>query len=324
MRYVEITEYGSAEKLRLHSRTENLVPGSGQVLVEVKAASYNPVDTELREGTFDPISARSFPQSQGQDWSGVVLQVGSDVSSWKVGDQVYGCQPAADLHDDGSWAEKMRVDIEHMAAKPKNLSWEEAAGLPLVGLTSLQALRDEGGLRGGQKARVFINGASGGVGHTAIQLAKCLGADYVVGSGSAEKHTLLRELGADEVVDYHHFEPESYQGKFDIFFDAAAKLDYQAVKGLLTEEGVYIRTRPSVKTVAAAAMTKAVNLISSDKQAKVIWMTPNSQDLTFVANLVERGKLKVVVAETYPLEKYRQFVEAGEASRKAGKYVLKM
>ena len=216
MRYVEIIEYGEADKLNLRSRTEGLVPGSHQVLVEVKAASYNPVDTELRKGTFDPISARSFPQSQGQDWSGVVIAVGGGVSDWKIGDEVYGCQPAAEIHDDGSWAEKMRVDVDHMAKKPINLTWEEAAGLPLVGMTSLQALRDEGGLKPGKGMRVFINGASGGVGHTAVQIARSLGAAYIVGTASAQHHLLLKQLGADEALDYRTFNPEKHQGQFDM------------------------------------------------------------------------------------------------------------
>ena len=324
MRYVEIIEYGEADKLNLRSRTEGLVPGSHQVLVEVKAASYNPVDTELRKGTFDPISARSFPQSQGQDWSGVVIAVGGGVSDWKIGDEVYGCQPAAEIHDDGSWAEKMRVDVDHMAKKPINLTWEEAAGLPLVGMTSLQALRDEGGLKPGKGMRVFINGASGGVGHTAVQIARSLGAAYIVGTASAQHHLLLKQLGADEALDYRTFNPEKYQGQFDIFFDAAAKLDYPSVEHLLSEEGTYIRTRPSVKTAAAQAMTKAASMMGFEKRAKVIWMTPNTADLTYLTSLVQQGKLSVLVAETYPLEKYRQFVEAGEASHKAGKYILKM
>lgn len=324
MRFIEIRDYGSAEKLELQTRTDGLLPSSHQVLVDVKAASYNPVDTALREGTFDPISTRSFPQSQGQDWSGVVSAVGSDVSAWSVGDEVYGCQPAADIHDDGSWAEKMRVDEDKMSVKPVNLSWEEAAGLPLVGLTSLQALRDEGGLKADEGMRVFINGASGGVGHTAVQLARALGAAFITGTASPKNHELVRRLGADEVLDYNTFKPESFPQKFDIFFDAAAKLDYPDIQHLLTDRGTYIRTRPTAKTLAAAAVTKAASLVGHQKGAKVIWMSPNTRDLTFLTSLVQTGKLEVVVARTFPLAQFREFVAAGEASKQAGKYILKI
>jgi NADPH:quinone reductase-like Zn-dependent oxidoreductase len=324
MKIIEIREYGSTDKLKLESRTDSLVPASRQVLVKVKAASYNPVDTELREGTFDPVSARSFPQAQGQDWAGVITDVGAKVTEWKVGDEVYGCQPAADIHDDGSWAEKMRVDVDHMAAKPANLSWEEAAGLPLVGLTALQALRDSGGLKSGEDMKVFINGASGGVGHTAVQIAKCLGAASITGTASPKNHDLVRRLGADEVLDYNTFDPQTYPEKFDIFFDAAAKLDYPDIGDLLSKRGTYVRTRPTAKTLAAAAATTAANLVGYGRGAKVTWMKPNSQDLTFLTGLVKTGQLKVVVAETFPLERYQDFVEAGEASKDAGKYILKM
>jgi len=324
MKCIEIREYGSAEKLTVRSREDNLVPEAGQVLVKVKAASYNPVDTALRTGAFDPVSARSFPQSQGQDWAGTIVSVGSQAGEWKVGDEVYGCQPAADIHDDGSWAELMRVDLDHLARKPKNITWEEAAGLPLVGMTSLQSLRDEGGLAPGKGMRVFINGASGGVGHTAVQLARSLGADYVCGTASPENHDLVRGLGAHDVYDYRTFEPETCNQKFDIFFDAAAKLEYADISDLLTDSGVYIRTRPTAKTVAAAAVTKAAGLVGYEKKAKVIWMTPNRADLTFLAEQVESGKLRVIVAESFPFESYQRFVEAGEAHKLPGKYILKI
>lgn len=324
MKCIEIREYGSAEKLSVRSREDNLMPGDRQVLVEVKAASYNPVDTAIRTGMFDPVSARSFPQSQGQDWAGIISAVGSEVTEWKVGDEVYGCQPAADIHDDGSWAELMRVDLEHLARKPRNITWEEAAGLPLAGLTSLQSLRDKGGLAPGKGMRVFINGASGGVGHTGVQLAKILGAEYVCGTASPKNHDIVRGLGADQVWDYRTFDPAECDQKFDIFFDAAAKLEYTDISHLLTEHGVYIRTRPTAKTVAAAAVTKAAGLVGFEKKAKVIWMEPNSADLAALSEFVESGKLRVIIAQSFPFESFRQFVEAGEAHEQPGKYILKI
>ena len=324
MRLIEIRDYGATDELQLVSREGGLELGHRQILVSVKAASYNPVDTALREGLFDPGSARSFPQSQGQDWSGLVEAVGDDVEHFKVGDEVYGCQSAANIHGDGAWAEKMRVELEHLAIKPVAFSWEQAAALPLVGLTALQALRDEGGLEPDRQMRVFINGASGGVGHLAVQLAQCLGADYIAGSASPKNHDVVRDLGADAVLDYNGLTLDDYPGKFDIFFDAAAKTEFSQIRDVLTETGIYIRTRPTAESVATSAATKVAGLVGYDKRAKVIWMNPNSSDLALLARLVDQHRLKVLVARTFPFENYREFVEAGENSTEPGKYILRV
>lgn len=322
MRIIEIEEYGSASKLRLGNRQTDLTPGDGEVRVAVKAASYNPVDSALREGSLDPISARSFPQGQGLDWAGVIDFVGPGVSGWSVGDEVIGCQPAADSDLDASWAERLRSKVDYMSRKPDGVSWEEAAGLPLVGMTALQALRDEGGLQVGKGMNVLVNGASGGVGHVAIQIARLLGAEKVVGTASSEHLDFVRELGADEAVDYDTIDTSRYAETFDIYFDAAAKLDFSTVKGMLKPEGVYVRTRPTLKTVAEAAATKVAGLVGYGKQSKVIWMSSNARDLSLLSEWVSHKRLRVVVARTFDFEEYRAFVEAAEASSEPGKYVL--
>lgn len=322
MRHIEIDKYGPPSILILRDFESPLSPAEHQVLVRVKAASYNPVDTALREGVIDPISARSFPQSQGMDWSGIVEAVGSAVQAWQVGDELIGCQPAADFDADGSWAEQMRSHVDHVHAKPVKATWEEAAALPLVGLTALQALRDLGGLKASHGMKVLINGASGGVGLMAVQLAKILGAVHVVGTASAKNLDLVREMGADEAVDYHSIDSSRYEGMFDIYFDAAAKVEFSQIRGMLTDEGVYIRTRPTAQSMVELAATKAAGVVGYDKQAKVILMKPNAADLAYLSGLVDSGRLRVIVAEIFPFIDYVRFVEAGEKSEAAGKYVL--
>ena len=322
MRLIEIDHYGPAANLLLRTQDQVPAPLEGQVQVRVKAASYNPVDTALREGALDPISARSFPQGQGLDWSGVVQAVGVGVTDWKVGDELIGCQPAAETGIDGSWAEVMTSNVECVGPKPTNANWEEAAGLPLVGLTALQALRDHGGLGANRGMKVLVNGASGGVGHLAIQLAKILGAIHVVGTAGSEHLDFVRGLGADEAVDYESIDSSKYEGMFDIYFDAAAKVDFTEIRSMLTENGTYIRTRPSAKTVAEAALTKVAGIVGYEKQAKVIWMKPKAADLRMLSELTDSGQLKVVVAEIFPFVDYVRFVQAGEKSEAPGKYVL--
>jgi NADPH:quinone reductase-like Zn-dependent oxidoreductase len=323
MKAIEIEKYGSPDVLELHEVSRPPLPGSGEVLIRVKAAAYNPVDSELRKGIFDPVHARSFPQRQGNDWAGVVEAAGTGVP-WNVGDELIGCQPAAKFDADGTWAELMVAKIEHLAKKPASLSWEEAAGLPLVGLTALQALRDKGDLKPGKGMNVMINGASGGVGHVAVQIARALGASRVVGTAGPKNLDFVRQLGADEVIDYHDFDPHRYQGTFHIFFDAAAKLTFNDVSPCLTDTGVYIRTRPTGQVAAEVVGTKIAGAVGYDKRAKVIMMSPNTEDLNFLKQLVDQEKLKVSVGRTYSLDNYRRFVREAEESEEPGKYVVRI
>ena len=321
MRAIEIDGYGGPDVLKLRE-VEDPTPGGGQVLVRVEAASYNPVDTELREGAFDPVKAASFPQRQGKDFAGVVEAVGMDTTRFAVGDEVIGCLAATERGSGGTWAERVVTGVEHVGAKPAGLSWEEAAALPLVGMTALQALRGKGEMR--PNASVFVNGASGGVGHLAVQVARALGAARVVGSASPEHLGFVRGLGVDEAVDYHDFDPAEHGDAFDVFFDAAAKLSFTAVRACLTDHGHYVSTRPGVRSGAEAAATHALGVVGYDKRAEVMMMAPDADDLALLKRWVEAGKLRVEVAETFGLDKYRRFVEAGEASEAPGKVVLRI
>lgn len=322
MKTIVIEEYGPTTALKLRSR-EARAPAEDEVAVEIMAASYNPVDTALREGSLDPVSARSFPQGQGQDWSGVVKRVGEQVQNWKVGDELVGCRSVLhSRHDEGAWADRLVTETRYVAAKPSSASWEESAALPLVGMTALQALRDDGELKAGDS--VLVNGASGGVGHLAVQLARILGAARVVGTASPKHLDFVRSLGVDEAIDYNRFDPSAYAGAFDIFFDAAAKSTFQQVHACLSDRGMYLRTRPTAQVMAEAAATKVAGLVGYDKRAKVVMLSPRSEDLAWLSRLVDQGELKVVVAESYPFEQYLRFVKEAEKSEKAGKYILRV
>src|SRR4029077_15689408 len=171
-------------------------PRPRDILVEVHAAGLNPVDYKFRQGKLRAIIRPRLAFVLGNELAGEVIAVGSDVKRWRVGDRVFA-RVAKDR--DGAFAEQARVDEDHAALLPRNLDFTTAAAVPLAGLTALQALRDELGVKPGQK--VFISGGAGGVGTFAIQIAKWLGA-HVTTTASKRGEALVRSLGCDEVIDY--------------------------------------------------------------------------------------------------------------------------
>src|ERR1700739_2888676 len=214
-------------------------PGPRDILVSVHAAGLNPVDFKFRQGKLRAIHRPRLPFVLGNELAGEVIAVGSDVKRFRVGDGVFarGAKERA-----GAFAEQACVDEDHAAHMPRNLDFAAAAAVPLAGLTALQALRDELGVKPGQK--VFISGGAGGVGTFAIQIAKWLGAQ-VTTTASKRGEALVRSLGADEVIDYAARDISSVDGKFDAGFDLI---------GGRTLEQMFEIMRPGTKVVSIAAL----------------------------------------------------------------------
>ena len=221
MKAVVAEQYGGAEVLELSDDLPMPRVGPNGVLVEMRAASVNPVDWKLRQGLLHAVMPVVFPVIWGCDLSGVVKEVGPSVTLFKPGDEVYGMKDGyvAKTYR-GTYAEYVVVPEKSLAAKPKALSHEQAAAVPLTALTAWQAMVNQGRLKPGQ--RVLIHAGAGGVGIMAIQIAKAFGA-YVAATASARNQDLLRELGADLAIDYTREKVGKVRPKFDLVLDAVGE-----------------------------------------------------------------------------------------------------
>jgi NADPH:quinone reductase-like Zn-dependent oxidoreductase len=282
-----------------------------EVRVQVIAAGVNPVDWKTRSGAGMASVIGPPPFTVGWDVAGIVDAVGPGVTRFAVGDPVYGMpwfprQAAAH-------AEFVTAPSRHFARRPAGLDECEAAGLPLAGLTAWQCLVDIAGVEPGQ--RVLVHAAAGGVGHLAVQIAKSRGA-YVIGTASAGKHELLGELGIDETVDYRAQPFEEVVEPVDLVYDLIGGDTALRSLDVLRPDGLMI-CLPSAAAGDAMAAARERGM-----RATGMLVEPDGDGLAELAALVDAGRLRVVVAETFPLERAADAHRMGEQGRTAGKIVL--
>lgn len=304
MRAVVVEQWGGPRELseREIGRPE---PGLGEVLVRVRAAGVNPVDWKTR-ATGSLIEWSTLP-AVGWDVSGTVEAVGPGVGVFRPGDEVFGMPLFP--RQAGGYAEYVVAPARHLARKPAGLTHVEAAALPLAALTAWQALVDTADVRPGE--RVLVHAAAGGVGHLAVQIAKTRGA-HVIGTASAAKHALVRELGADEVIDYRSVRFEDVVSDVDVVLDGLGGRTAERSLRVLREGGRLI-TLPGPDDVPAAP-----------EGVRAMWMLvePDHHGLREIAALVDRGSLKPVVETVLPLAQAAKAHEIGEQGRTTGKIVL--
>ncbi len=310
MKAVVIREYGSADVLR-YEEVEAPTIKPDELLVKVHAASVNPVDWKIRKGMLKIISGNKFPMILGFDLAGVVLEVGSQVTGFQVGDEIYGSLGVPG----GAYAEIAAVPQKVAAIKSKNISFEEAAALPVAALTALQSLRDKANIQPSQS--VLINGASGGVGIFAVQIAKALGAE-VTGVCSSKNLDFVKSLGADSLIDYTTHDFTKNQVQYDIVFDAVGKQTFDNSKKVLKPNGIYITTLPNLQNIVAIALTS----LFGTQKAKFILAQPNTADLLYLNELIEADKLRVVIDCTYPLQELAAAHIYSESERAKGKIAI--
>ncbi|MDR6301905.1 NADPH:quinone reductase-like Zn-dependent oxidoreductase [Mesonia maritima] len=219
MKAVIINEFGGTGVMKIED-VERPVPAADEILIKVYASGVNPVDRAVREGGNDILRPYlKWPLILGWDASGIVEEIGSNVTNFKKGDEVYG---VPNFPGNGSYAEYMAAKASQFALKPKNLSFNKAAAIPLTGLVAANSIFDLGKLEAGQ--RIFIQGASGSVGNFAVQFAKVKGA-YVIGSASTDKLEFVKQLGADEVIDYKTQSFEELLQDIDVVLEASSVRD---------------------------------------------------------------------------------------------------
>ncbi|MFD8749582.1 NADP-dependent oxidoreductase [Kitasatospora sp. NPDC059577] len=304
MRAVVVEQWGGPENL-VEREVERPEPGLGEVLVRVHAAGVNPVDWKTRAG--GALIEWGDVPAVGWDVSGTVEAVGPGVGLFRPGDEVFGMPLFP--RQAGAYAEYAVAPARHLARKPAALTHVEAAALPLAALTAWQALVDTADVRPGE--RVLVHAAAGGVGHFAVQIAKARGA-YVIGTASAGKHDLLRELGADEVVDYRTVRFEDVVSDVDVVLDGIGGETAKRSLDVLRPGGRLV-TLPGPDDLPAAP-----------DGVRAVWVLvePDHLGLREIAALAERGALRPVVETVLPLEQAAKAHELGEQGRTTGKIVL--
>lgn len=306
MKAIIIRSFGGSEVLE-SADVPRPEAHEGEVLVRVRAAGVNPVDTKIRSGHFSK-SSTHFPAVLGRDVAGRVEAVGGGVKGTKVGDEVYAFLGS----HSGGYAEFAIAKESELAAKPASLDFEQAAAVPLAATTAWQALFDHGRLQRGQ--RVLIHGAGGGVGHFAVQFAKAKGAT-VLATASAEDAVFLKQLGADEVIDYKAERFEDRARDIDLVIDLIAGETQERSWNVLKEGGTLVSTLQQPAKEKAAA---------HKARGEVFMAEPRHDQLVEIGRLIDAGKVRVAVQHAYPLREARRAHDALEHEHTRGKVVLKV
>lgn len=317
MKAIRIYEFGGAEVMKLEE-TERPVPAPDEILVKLFASGVNPADWAIRNGGNDFLRPLlKLPLILGWDAAGIVEETGSEVTNLKKGDEVYG---VPNFPGDGSYAEYCVGKASQFALKPKNISFNEASGVPLAGLTAWTGIFDSGKLQAGQ--RILIHGASGGVGSLAVQFAKAKGA-YVIGVASTQNLAYLQQLGADEVIDYKTEKYENLLEDIDLVFDAAPHRDnnerLRSIK-VLRKGGTLVSVNidfPFNDEVSQA-------LAQKDAKGELVAVQSSGEWLQEIAQLIEEDKVKVFISKVYPLEQVAEAHRESETWHVRGKLVLEI
>lgn len=332
MKAFVVDRYGRKNGLRA-GEMPTPEPQADDVLIQIHATSVNPIDAKIRDGEFKLILPYRLPLILGNDLAGVVVRVGARVKRFKPGDEVYA-QPHKDRI--GAFAEFIAVKEDGVALKPNTLSMEEAASIPLVGLTAWQALIEKGQLKKGQK--VLIHAGSGGVGTFAIQLAKHVGAT-VATTTSARNAELVKQLGADIVIDYKKEDFADILNGYDLVLDTQGGDTLKKSLRVLRPGGrlIGIAGPPDpefAKEIGASWFLKTVMRLLSYRVRKIakrhdasysfLFMRPSGDQLSRIAALIDAGTIRPVIDRVFPFASTNEALAYVEAGRTKGKTVIKI
>ncbi|MFP4468340.1 MAG: NAD(P)-dependent alcohol dehydrogenase [Bacteroidales bacterium] len=310
MKALRIHQFGGPEQL-LEEEVSMPLPERGEVLVRVNAAGVNPVDFKLRNGSLKLFTGKKFPRTLGFDIAGVVERADKS-SPFKPGDRVFAMIP----FKGGGYAEFVCVKSELLCPIPGEIDMIEAAATPLAALTALQAFRKKEYLHEGHK--VLINGASGGVGSFAVQIAKALGA-HVTAVASSKNLDFLKKIGADEVIDYTSEDFTKQPQQYHKVFDAVAKSSFKKCRRILRKGGNYVTTVPNHGLICSMMC----NFLRK-KKATYILVKPSGEDLHVIADMIATGQVRPQIEATFPLKEGQQAHRMLETGRVRGKLVLNM
>ena len=331
MRAMVIDRYGKVPMHLAEMPTPEI--GEYEVLAEIHAASINPIDFKIRDGKVKLLVKYKMPLILGNDFSGVVAKVGAKVTRFKAGDEIYARPRKSKI---GTFAEYIAIHEDDIALKPKNLSFEEAASIPLVGLTSYQALTDILQLKKGQ--RILIQAGAGGVGTFAIQLAKLMGATVATTASEAGAN-LVKSLGADEIINYKTEKFEEILKNYDAVFDTLGGEILEKSFGIIKDGGklVSVSGLPNArfgkeygsgffKTLLFSAASHKLTGLEKEHnvQYTFLFMKPSGEQLRIIANFIETGKIKPIIDKVFSFKDAQKAMEYAESGRAKGKIILKI
>lgn len=315
MKAVVYEKYGPPEVLEL-KEVAKPSPGDDEVLVKVHAASVNPLDYKMRKSILPIRFISSLLKSKahrvGVDVAGEVEALGKNVQRFKIGDQVFGlCR--------GACSEFVSAPGNRLSKKPKNIAYAEAAAMPVAALTALQGLRDKAGIKKGDK--VLIYGASGGVGHFAVQIARYYGAE-VTAVCSTPNLQWVKGLGAHYTIDYTQEDFTKSGKKYDLIFDTVGYVSFLKCRPSLTEAGVFVMANflGQKRDIIEAPLGSLVGR----KKAKAFIARGNPEDFDFLGELLEKGKIKPVIDRRYPLDQIVEAHRYAEKGHTKGKVVIEI
>ena len=309
MKAVRTHNYGGPEVLKYEDTPRPQVVAPTEMLIRVHAAGLNPVDSAIRDGQVKEIFPVKFPWIPGSDVSGVVEEVGGNVTRFKTNDEVFALLNPA---KGGAYAEYVVVRESDVALKPKSLQHIRAAAIPVAAITAWNALFETGQLQAGQ--RVLIHGGAGGVGHFAVQLSKRKGA-HVIATASAKNHELIFELGADEVIDYHAQKFENVARNVDIVLDTIGSDTQERSWKVLKKGGILV----SIVQPPSEEMAKAVSARGAMLQSR-----PDGAKFAEIAKIFDSGNLAPVIDRILPLSEARRAQELSQSGHTRGKIVLRV
>ena len=314
MKAAVIRKYGKPEVFRIEDIPEPS-PLPFQVKIKVDYSSVNPVDWKVRSGALAIIAGWRFPKVLGADFSGTVVQCGSEVTDIQIGDEVFGLSNAVLLA--GAYAEYMVCSSQKLTHKPQALSYQQAACVPLAASTAYQALHDLGGIKAGMQ--VLITGCTGGVGHFAVQLAKAINCQ-VTGICHSRNAELAKQIGCDNVLAYDKVDFTKQENQYDIIFDAASKYGYLKSRSKLTSKGTYVSTLPTPWLM----FMHGLSFIVPWKKGKFVSVKSKRTDLDKIASLCNEGKVKPFIEHTFPLSNIAEAHALSETEKVRGKISIEI
>ncbi|MCC9138316.1 NAD(P)-dependent alcohol dehydrogenase [Pontibacter silvestris] len=313
MKAIFYEKHGDADVLQYGEQPKPEVK-DGHILIRVHAASVNQVDWKMRAGSPLPVPVIGSPAIPGRDVAGEVVEIGKNVTPFKVGDKVFGMLSST---IGGAYAEFAVMPADVAVVMPANLNYKQAAAVPLTALTALQALRDKGELEPGE--RVLINGASSAVGIFAVQIAKALGAGEVIGTCSSDHIKLVKDLGADQVIDYKKEDFTKHKESYDLILDAVAKRTFAESKDSLTENGRYVTTVPNPKDIMGY-----VTSLFTDRKPKTMMVKDQGEDLALIKDWIETGSVKPIIDKVFSLKDAADAQRYSEKESASGKIIIEV
>ncbi len=327
MHAIVINKYGDSDVLEYKEDINKPECAPNQVLIKIKAASINPLDWKTRRGDLRFLLKNHFPMILGSDVSGTIVEVGNEVEGFAIADDVF-CMLDANIKSSlngfaksGGYAEYAITRADTLCIKPTCLSHIEAAAVPLAALTAYQALVHMANIQTGQS--ILINGASGGVGIFAVQIAKAFGA-HVTAVCSEENKSLLRKLGADTVLDYRKTDFKKQNQSYDIIYDVVSNSSLHECRSVLSKNGIFITNVPNFYSFMSMLLRPLINFFGPRKKLYHAWVKPRGKDLKAISLLIDKQKIEPVIGAVFSKQDIKLAHEISEKNQSHGKIVIDM